>query len=241
VTIEITPLGDSAVILRLPRDSNSDPKRILDDLLDLKGTIERAQIPGLIECASAYNTVALYFDPVIAMRNGAPTDNVVDWLAQRIHAVADQAGKQKRREAAVHLVEVPVCFEAEFALDLGEVAEHVAMTSEEVVELYCAAEYQVSCIGFTPGFPFLSGLPAELATPRRLTPRQKIPIGSVAIGGGQTGIYPLPSPGGWNIIGRTPLILFDPGRNPPALLRPGDHVRFRRVGRKEFDSWQAQP
>jgi inhibitor of KinA len=92
----------------------------------------------------------------------------------------------------------------------------------------------VSCIGFTPGFPFLSGMPAKLATPRRATPRKEIPAGAVGIGGAQTGIYPLQSPGGWNLIGRTPLRLFDSKQNPPALLRAGDRVRFRRITHEEF-------
>jgi inhibitor of KinA len=94
----------------------------------------------------------------------------------------------------------------------------------------------VACIGFVPGFPFLTGLPKNLATPRRDTPRKEIPPGSVGIGGAQTGIYPLRSPGGWNLIGRTPLQLFDPIKNPPALLRAGDRVRFSAITREEFDS-----
>ncbi len=99
-----------------------------------------------------------------------------------------------------------------------------------------AAEYRVSCIGFVPGFPFLTGLPKVLATPRRTTPRKEIPSGSVGIGGGQTGIYPLRSPGGWNLIGRTPLRLFDPQQDPPTLLRAGDRVRFRAITREEISS-----
>ena len=115
-------------------------------------------------------------------------------------------------------------------------AEHAQISTSEVVDLHSAAEYRVSCIGFTPGFPFLSGMPKKLAIPRRETPRKEIPAGSVGIGGAQTGIYPLRSPGGWNLIGRTPLKLFDPTKNPPALLQAGDRVRFRAITREEFDS-----
>jgi inhibitor of KinA len=104
------------------------------------------------------------------------------------------------------------------------------------VDLHSEAEYRVSCIGFVPGFPFLAGLPKELATPRRAAPRKEIPAGSVAIGGAQTGIYPLRSPGGWNLIGRTPLHLFDPEKTPPAFLRAGDRVRFRAITREEFEA-----
>ncbi|HEU5314150.1 MAG TPA: 5-oxoprolinase subunit PxpB, partial [Candidatus Udaeobacter sp.] len=105
-----------------------------------------------------------------------------------------------------------------------------------VIRLHSAAEYRVACIGFVPGFPFLAGLPKKLATPRRDVPRKQIPPGSVGIGGAQTGVYPLCSPGGWNLIGRTPLRLFDPEKNPPALLRAGDRVRFRSITRDEFET-----
>jgi inhibitor of KinA len=112
------------------------------------------------------------------------------------------------------------------------------MSPGEVIRLHGAAEYRVACIGFVPGFPFLAGLPKGLATPRRDVPRKQIPPGSVGIGGAQTGIYPLRSPGGWNLIGRTPLRLFDPKKNPPALLRAGERVRFRKISRAEFESFK---
>jgi inhibitor of KinA len=108
-----------------------------------------------------------------------------------------------------------------------------------VVRRHSSANYHVNCVGFTPGFPFLSGLPAELATPRRAMPRTEIPRGSVGIGGTQTGIYPRKSPGGWNLIGRTPLRLFEAQRQPPALFQAGDQVRFRQVSREEFDRFSA--
>jgi KipI family sensor histidine kinase inhibitor len=104
------------------------------------------------------------------------------------------------------------------------------------VDLHSTAEYRVACIGFVPGFPFLAGLPKRLATPRRDVPRKEVPPGSVGIGGAQTGIYPLRSPGGWNLIGRTPLKLFDPRKDPPTILRPGDRVRFRAITREKFES-----
>jgi inhibitor of KinA len=134
------------------------------------------------------------------------------------------------------LIEIPVCYDAEFGFDLDRVAEHTKLSAREVVDLHSTAEYRVACIGFVPGFTFLAGLPKNLATPRRDVPRKEIPPGSVGIGGAQTGIYPLLSPGGWNLIGRTPLKLFDPLKNPPTLLHPGDRVRFRAIARKEFES-----
>ena len=111
------------------------------------------------------------------------------------------------------------------------------MSPKEVVDLHSGADYHVNCIGFTPGFAYLAGLPEKLTTPRRATPRKEIPAGSVAIGGTQSGIYPLRSPGGWNVIGRTPLRLFEPQKNPPTLLRAGDRLRFRAISRQEFEAW----
>jgi inhibitor of KinA len=137
----------------------------------------------------------------------------------------------------VSVVEIPVCYDPEFALDLDHVAQHAQMSPKEVVDLHRATDYHVNCIGFTPGFPYLAGLPEKLATPRRATPRKEIPAGSVAIGGRQSGIYSLRSPGGWNVIGRTPLRLFDPQKNPPALLRAGDRLRFQAISRQEFEAW----
>ncbi|PYK18882.1 MAG: hypothetical protein DME55_05810 [Verrucomicrobia bacterium] len=163
-----------------------------------------------------------------------------DWLVTRIRAaVAAGADRVKHRAATqrrVRLVEIPVCYDREFALDIDDVARRAAISPDEVIRLHSAAEYRVACIGFVPGFPFLAGLPKELATPRRDVPRKQIPPGSVGIGGAQTGIYPLRSPGGWNLIGRTPLRLFDPQKNPPALLRAGERVRFHKITRDEFEA-----
>ena len=229
--MEISPLGDSALIVHLGEQSPSS----LDDVLDLVARLKRAQIPGVIELAPAYTSVAVFFDPLHVMASGAKADSVFDWLEERIRrALADEDGATR---ALPNLVEVPVCYEEKFAIDLDEVSNHAGLSPREVVDLHCRGDYRVSCLGFTPGFPFLSGLPDQLATPRRSVPRKEVPAGSVAIGGGQTGIYPIRSPGGWNVIGRTPLRFFDPNKLPPALLHPGDRVRFRSITLDEFEAW----
>ena len=169
------------------------------------------------------------------MNDAARADHVIASLTQKIREAFSRGGRRKQRDTSARLVEIPVCYEAEFALDLEHVSRQSQIDPIEVIDLHCAAQYRVSCIGFTPGFPFLSGLHKRLATRRRSIPRKEIPAGSVAIAGAQTGIYPMKSPGGWNIIGRTPLHLFDPRKDPPALLRPGDRVRFRAITREEFD------
>lgn len=129
---------------------------------------------------------------------------------------------------------IPVCYGDEFGPDLLEVAAHAGITHHEVVARHTATEYTVAMLGFAPGFPYLLGLDPALHVPRRANPRTRVPAGSVAIGGAQTGIYPRELPGGWHLIGRTPLTLFDPDRKPPCLLAPGDRVRFRAINADEF-------
>jgi inhibitor of KinA len=231
--MEITPLGDSALIVRISESFESAPDETLSEVLAVQRRLETAQLSGVIEIAPAYTTVAVFFDPTRVVSGGAEPDRLFDSLAERIReALSDAREVHHRLES--RLIEVPVCYEVEFALDLEDVAQRASVHWKEVVDLHCSAEYRVHCLGFTPGFPFLSGLPSKLVTPRRSTPRKEIPAGSVAIGGAQTGIYPIKSPGGWNVIGRTPLSLFDPEENLPALLRAGDRVRFHAISREEF-------
>lgn len=129
---------------------------------------------------------------------------------------------------------IPVCYGGDGGPDLDVVAEHARLSRDDVIARHTAAEYTVAMLGFAPGFPYLLGLDPALHIPRRATPRTRVPAGSVAIGGAQTGIYPRELPGGWNLIGRTPRVLFDPRREPPALLAPGNRVRFRPIGADEF-------
>jgi inhibitor of KinA len=238
--MEVIPLGDSALIVRVREQFEDAPEETLEEVLRTFHRLRSAAIPGVIELAPAYTSVGVFFDPIALAKASGTPDALFDWLAKRVReVVAAGAGRGRRVRStrrAVRVVEIPACYDPEFALDIERVAEHAQLSASEVVDLHSSAEYRVSCIGFTPGFPFLSGMPKKLATPRRETPRKEIPAGSVGIGGAQTGIYPLRSPGGWNLIGRTPLKLFDPAKNPPALLQAGDRVRFRAVTREQFES-----
>jgi len=233
--MEITPLGDSALLIRVAENFDESPERALEEVLTAERSLRVAKIPGVVELAPAYTTVAVFYDPAGVIRSGAPIENVFGWMEQRIRQALSNAGEIHADRIKTSLVEIPVCYEQEFAFDLDEVARHAGVHWKEVVDLHCGAEYRVHCVGFTPGFPFLVGLPRKIATPRRDVPRKEIPAGSVAIGGTQTGIYPIKSPGGWNVIGRTPLRLFDPQKDPPALLCAGDRVRFRSITREEFE------
>ena len=233
--MEITPLGDSALILRMGDQLQDASEQTVNQVLGAMHRIERAQLPGIIELAPAYTTLAVYFDPVRVIDGGADPGDVVDWLTKKLNDALGKSRRLRRDKSHVRAIEVPICCDTEFALDLEQVARHAKLSPAEVVDLYCAGTYWVGCIGFTPGFPFLLGLPQKLATPRRDTPRKEVPAGSVAIGGKQTGIYPLRSPGGWNVIGRTPLRLFDPENSPPTILAVGDRIHFRGITRDEFE------
>jgi inhibitor of KinA len=237
--MEIAPLGDSALILRVDEDFERAPDKSLEQVLDTLSRLKNGNLPGVIEMAPAYATIGLFFDPLRVVAAGAPVDGIFDWLSARIRECLDRTQQNAWVAGTRRQVEIPVCYEGEFALDLDVVAQHTALAAGEVVRLHSGATYLVHCVGFTPGFPYLGGLPRELATPRRATPRKDVPAGSVAIGGTQTGIYPQNSPGGWNIIGRTPLRLFDAASDPPALLRAGDGVRFRSIARDEFERLSA--
>ena len=134
------------------------------------------------------------------------------------------------------VVEVPVCYGGEFGCDLDAVASHAGIDAACAIARHCAGEYRVAMLGFAPGFPYLLGLDPTLHMPRRAQPRLRVPPGSVAIGGAQTGIYPRELPGGWHLIGRTPVSLFDVEARPPSLLAPGDRVRFRAIDAEEFEA-----
>jgi len=218
----ISPLGDSAVVIALGETIDSS---VAARVRAVAAEIERHPPAGLIDVVPAFATLAVYFDPL-----HAPAWETIS---------AELAASVQRADAAVVSVDprtviIPVCYGGEFGPDLAGVAAHTRLPADEVVAQHAGGDYLVHAIGFSPGFPYLGGLPAQLETPRRATPRRLVPAGSVGIGGVQTGIYPSATPGGWNIIGRTPAELFDAARREPALLRAGDRVKFRAVPPEEF-------
>ncbi|PYM00511.1 MAG: hypothetical protein DMF19_09355 [Verrucomicrobia bacterium] len=217
------PLGDSALIVDFA-DESSDRERLLARALSVVEALEGANIPGVIDVTSAYESVALFFEP----------GRIEGDVEEKIRALVAQAGVRGGRKA--RRIEIPVCYDDEFALDLARVASQTFLTGDAIIALHSSSEYTVACVGFVPGFPFLAGLSEKLRVPRLESPRTKVPAGSVAIANAQAGIYPFESPGGWNVIGRTPLHLFDANAQSPALLQPGDRVRFRRITRQEFET-----
>ena len=200
----------------------------------LVAELNRDRLPGVTDVVPAYSVVVVFYNPLQVPVTGAQlaAERVIEWVRERIGAPVT-ATKFLDRE-----IVVPVCYGNEFGPDIDTVANRNHLSVEEVIRRHAQAVYKARAVGFSPGFPYLEGLPAELNTPRRATPRTVVPVGSVGIGGHQTGIYPLASPGGWNLIGRTPLRLFRPDSSPAALLRTGDTVRFRPIERAEFDELQ---
>jgi inhibitor of KinA len=234
--MEIVPLGDNALLIRLSCDFENAPERTLETVLAARRRLEAAKIPGIVEFVPAYTTIAVFYDPVRVVDAGASIDDVVGWLSSRIEPILRGSPKRKASRSNPRLVEIAVCYDHEFGFDLEEVAQRAKFSVGETIQMHTAGTYRVHCVGFTPGFAFLAGLDSRLATPRRTSPRIGVPAGSVAIGGKQTGVYPIQSPGGWNVIGRTPLRMFDVRGEPPTLLQVGDRVRFRSITRAEFNS-----
>jgi inhibitor of KinA len=221
----LTPLGDSAVVIAAGAGLD---ETAIARVRVIAGAIERDPPPGVVEVVPAFASVTVYYDAA----------HLTDFAA----LCAALEARLQRAEAAEptpasRLVEIPICYGGEFGPDLGDVAVRAGLTDEEVVSLHHGADYFVQAIGFLPGFGYLGGLPEKIHTRRRATPRTQVPAGAVGIGGALTGAYPLVSPGGWSLIGRTPLKLFDATRREPALLHPGDRVKFKSITLKEFARW----
>ena len=180
-------------------------------------------VRAVVNVHPAYASILIDFDPLeIGHRD-------LERAAAELYAQAAAAPLPVPRT-----MEIPVCYGGEYGPDLNDVAAMCGRSPDEVVAIHSGADYLVCFLGFSPGFPYLSGMPESIAASRLATPRSRVPAGSVAIGGRQTGVYPLASPGGWRIIGRTPLRLFQPFADPPVLLRMGDHVKFVPISKGDF-------
>jgi inhibitor of KinA len=225
--VKITPLGDCALVVELAEKIGDEALALVQALV---GALEKDPPPGTVGIVPAFTTVAVFYDPA---KNGS-MDTFRNELVARVPRTIPRKDKTVARE-----VVIPVCYGGEFGPDLADVAARAGLDEGAAIALHSGAKYRVHAVGFTPGFPYLGGLPEKLNTPRHATPRLQVPAGSVGIGGGQTGVYPLATPGGWQLVGRTPLKLFRPeNETEPALLRPGDRVRFQPISPEEFAAWK---
>jgi inhibitor of KinA len=229
-SVRFSPLGDHAIIITLG-DSIDEAThrrvRAVSAALDARGP------EGIVDQVPAFASVAVHYDPerISGDPERPPYARLVQALTELLVEVRDDALPPPRT------VDIPVCYGGELGPDLDDVARQHALEPSEVIRLHTAGDYLVYMVGFMPGFAYLGGLPEVLVTPRRSSPRTAVPAGTVGIGGQQTGVYPLVSPGGWNLIGRTPLRVFDVAREEPTLLATGDRVRFYAISLDEYTDW----
>jgi KipI family sensor histidine kinase inhibitor len=216
------PAGDLAVSVELGDEISREANA---RVLTLERLVAEACIPGVVETVPTFRALLIHYDPLVLP--WTELEARIRTLVPRLESAAPPPGRR---------VELPCAYGGEHGPDLGEVARRLGLAPDEVVRLHAGAEHVVYFIGFTPGLPYMAGQPERLTIPRLDQPRVKTPPGSVAIGGTQTAIYPVESPGGFWVLGRTPLRLYDPGAPDPILLRPGDRVRFRSIDSAEFQA-----
>lgn len=221
----VCPVGDTGLLV-------SFEQRIAQSVgaavAALNTRVAAAAISGVVETVPAFASLLIFYDPLVT-----EYDAVAAAVQKMVQVPDSYTAAEEGR-----LVEIPVCYGGTFGPDLPFVAEHAGLTEKEVIALHAGREYRIYMLGFLPGFPYLGGLDERLHTPRLSTPRTRIPAGSVGIGGKQTGVYPMESPGGWQLIGRTPLTLFAPGE--PLPYAAGDRIRFVPIDEGEFERIQKR-
>ena len=227
-TLGLAALGDCALIIQVGDNASEQTA------LKVHAVVQRLlaePLAGVLDVVGAMCTVALHYDP-LRIEPVPEAQTPFDALAQQVTRRLSSFDPATATPAAEH--KIPVCYGGEFGEDLQVVARTHGLTEEEVIALHTAPLYRVQMLGFAPGFAYLAGLDARIATPRKATPRTRVPAGSVGIGGELTAVYPLDLPGGWHLIGRSPVRFFDPASERPSLLVAGDRVRFQPVSTQEY-------
>ena len=219
--IEILTAGDSAILIEFGKEISPEINRKITAIVQL---IKEQQIEGIVDTIPAFCSLLVNYDPRIISY-----EMIVERMRQLVKVdVMAEVGEKR-------IIEIPVCYGGEFGPDIDTVADNAKMSREEVIKLHSSKDYLIYMLGFLPGFSYLGGLDERLHTPRLANPRIKISAGSVGIGGSQTGIYPLDSPGGWQLIGLTPVKTYDPNRIVPILFEAGDYIRFIPIDETEFN------
>lgn len=218
--LQFYPLGDQAVILEFGNIINPT---IHKQIQVVSNYIEANPPDWMIEFTPAFTTITVFYNPEVLFYK-----EVCQELSHLLKNIKWNEPNEYR------MIEIPVCYGGDFGPDLIEVAKTNGLTTDEVIDIHAKGEYIVYMIGFAPGFPYLGGMSEKIATPRKATPRLKIPARSVGIAGTQTGVYPIETPGGWQLIGKTPLELFLPNQEVPSLLRAGDRVHFTPISLDQY-------
>ena len=229
--IRITDVGDTAFNVEF--GDTIDPvtnAKVTNLRRAIIGTCERGGVAGLVETIPTFRSLLVQYDPLKTARAA---------LEAEIRAIARDCGDATTTRARSWLI--PVCYDDDLGEDLSELSAAAGLPRDEAIRLHTEAEFMVYMLGFMPGFAYMGGLPETLRRPRRASPRLKVPAGSVAVADALCAVYPWESPGGWHLIGQSPVNFFDLGREPPILLGPGDCVRFRAIGRDEFEAARRDP
>ncbi len=224
MNVRFLPAGDTAVIVQF---GDRIDRGVNERVLRLSAQVRAANLAGVVETVPTFRSLLVHYDPLA-------TDS-----ASLTVAIENLLDDSRGEAQPVKLWRIPACYAASHAPDLEEVAQRTGLSTAEIVRLHGSTRYHVYMIGFVPGFPYMGDLPAPLTLPRRADPRVRVSAGSIAIATNMTAIYPLESPGGWHLIGATPIRLFDLRRPRPALLSPGDAVRFEPITVPEFDAIRA--
>ncbi len=224
--IKYLPAGDKAILMEF---GNEISKEINAKIRSIVRFLEKNDIDGIEEVLPTYRSILVMYDPI-----KLGYDEMVKIL--------DDLGNKSclREKEKIRIVEIPTLYGGDFGPDINFVAEHNHITVDEVIRIHAATDYLVYMLGFTPGFTYLGGMSEKIAAPRLSSPRKRIPAGSVGIAGSQTGMYPSETPGGWQLIGRTPLKLYDPAKEPPVLINAGDYVRYVSITVEEYIAIQQQ-
>ena len=229
----IFSLGDSALTIDF---GNVIDETINKRILALFKQLQQHPLPGMIEVVPAYSSLSIFYDVVALRKNVSHHNTVNEWMQREADKFMQQHIEIDPGSSTI--MNIPVCYDEEFGTDLQQIAKEKKLSKEEIIRFHCSKQYRVFMLGFLPGFPYMGEVDEKIAMPRKSQPRQ-VAAGSVAIAGGQTGIYPLASPGGWSVIGRTPLKLFDPEKEKPSLLNAGDTVEFYSISKEDFLKMQS--
>lgn len=230
---KIFPLGDAAATIDM---GNSISEAWNQKALAMQQWLLRHPFEGLKDCLVAYSSLTVLYNPVVIKKYYRLRSTVFAWVADRLQQAFEEAVQTGPRSREV--IRIPVCYEEPYGPDLAALAQQTQLSGEEIVQLHTAPVYNVYMIGFLPGFSYMGEVNERIAVPRKQTPTPVL-AGSVGIAGSQTGIYPLNSPGGWQIVGRTPLRLFDPYEPEPVKLQAGDQVQFYAITKKEFEAYNS--